>query len=73
MEPGQRVFDILVNGRERSRAFDILERSGGVLRGTVETFAVKTQGGVLSIELKPCEGSVFGPLVNGIEMEIMAK
>jgi len=67
VEPGARVFDVLVNGEQVLRGVDIAAKAGGPLRGVVETVTVEADGH-LAIEFRQADGSALAPLINGLEI-----
>ncbi len=66
--PGQRPFDIRINGTVVQSNFDIFTAAGGILRATTLTFsAAATNGQGIAIELvNPFNG--YGAYVTGIEL-----
>lgn len=56
---GERVFDVLVNGKAVLKRFDIVTAAGGKLRGVDKSFQTKAQEGALLIELKPVKGQAL--------------
>ena len=67
-EPGQRVFDVLIDGEKIVSGLDIAERAGGTFRGVVEECVVRADGD-LTIELRSVGDSQLPPMINGIELE----
>jgi hypothetical protein len=67
VQPGQRVFDVLIDGRKVLDAFDIVAQTRGCFRGTVQEFTVRV-GGPITIELRKSDGAELGPLINGLEV-----
>ena len=53
---GERVFDVLVNGKVVLKRFDIVSAAGGKLRAVDKTFQAKAQEGALFIEFRPVKG-----------------
>ncbi len=70
-EPGERRFDVLINGQTVLRDYDIVERAGGPLRGVVETAVVDADDRLI-IELRKNDASRLEPLINGIELFVEA-
>ncbi len=68
VEPGQRVFDVLINGREVLSEFDIVAAAGGCFRGTVQEFTVNSDGRI-TVELRRSAGAKLGPMIGGIEVD----
>ncbi len=64
---GQRVFDVIINGEERLRGFDIVAEAAGCLRGIVKEFSVNVASS-MTIELRRSTGSERAPMINGIEL-----
>ena len=67
-EPGQRVFDVLIDGEKIVSGLDIAERAGDTFRGVVAECVVRTDGD-LTIELRSVGDSQLPPMINGIELE----
>ena len=67
VEPGERVFDVLIDGEEVLSGYDIVAEAGGSLRGVVEEFTVDANM-TMEIELHKAEGSELDPFMNGIEL-----
>ncbi len=67
VEPGQRVFDVLIDGKEVLSGFDIVAKTGGCFRGTVQEFSVGA-GEKLTIELRRSDGAKLGPMIGGLEI-----
>jgi beta-galactosidase len=53
---GERVFDVLVNGKVVLKRFDIVSAAGGKLRAVDKSFQAKAQEGALFIEFRPVKG-----------------
>jgi outer membrane protein assembly factor BamB len=66
-KPGQRIFDVRINGQEVLSRFDIAEAAQGSFRGTVKEFPV-TVDKQLTIELHKSDASELGPMINGLEI-----
>jgi beta-galactosidase len=56
---GERVFDVLVNGKVVLKRFDIAAAAGGKLRAVDKSFKAKAQEGALLIEFKPVKGQAL--------------
>ena len=56
---GERVFDVLVNGKVVLKHFDIAAAAGGKLRAVDKSFKAKAQDGALLIEFKPVKGQAL--------------
>lgn len=67
VQPGDRVFDVLIDGNEVLHGYDIAAAAGGCLRGVVEEVSVQS-GMTMEIAFRRAEGSELGPLINGIEL-----
>jgi len=67
VEVGERVFDVLVNGEEIVSNYDIMEKTGGHLRGTYEEFTVLSDM-TMTIEFLKSEEAERDPFINGIEL-----
>lgn len=66
-QPGQRVFDIAVNGTDMATGIDIVALAGGPLRGIVKEFPVHVDER-LTFQLRPANGSSLPPVINGLEL-----
>jgi hypothetical protein len=64
--PGQRIFNVAINGTQVLTNFDIYAAAGGMNIPVVKTFNVAVTNGTLSINFLP--GSIENPKVNGIEV-----
>ena len=62
--PGQRVFNVAINGAPVLSNFDIFEQSGGANIALDKTFSVRVTGGQLSIQFT--NGAANKPMVNAI-------
>ncbi len=67
MAPGQRIFDVLINGDVILQGYDIVAETGAPFRGKLESVTLHASGR-LTIELRQAEGSEHPPLINGIEL-----
>jgi hypothetical protein len=65
--PGQREFNVLINGSEVLRNFDILAAAGGENIATVQSFLVKANSSG-TITLQFTTGAADNPQINGIEI-----
>ena len=68
LAPGQRVFDIAVDGAEPRKAFDVAATAGGPDRAVAVTFRDVKVGRHLRIRLSPTEGSKHPPVLCGVEL-----
>lgn len=66
--PGERVFDIRVQGELREDAFDIAAQSTGPRHAVSRSFAGITIGPSLRIELAPLSQSRHAPVISGLEI-----
>jgi outer membrane protein assembly factor BamB len=64
-KPGQRQFDIAINGRAVAETFDIAQAAGGRMRTTVLEYENIKIDDSLRIDLKPRRGK---PILSGIEI-----
>jgi len=63
-KPGDRLFDVKIQGNEVLKNFDIVKEAGGVNRAVVKEFTGVDVAGKLTISLLPKTGST---LIGGIE------
>jgi len=67
--PGQRLFNVLINGKQVLTNYDILASAGGEFMATVESFfATADAAGTITIQFLP--GAADNPQVNGIEIGV---
>jgi outer membrane protein assembly factor BamB len=64
---GERVFDILLQGRPVREGFDIVRLAGGPNRSIIQEFTVDADG-VLTVELRAHATSSAPPVISGIEL-----
>jgi hypothetical protein len=64
-QPGQRVFDILLNGNAVAERFDVVKTAGGRRRGTIQQFENISMKDALEVTLKPHRGRA---ILSGIEL-----
>ena len=65
--PGQRVFNVLLNGTKVLSNFDIIARAGGASRALVEQFAVAADGtGTITVALQ--NGAFDQAKISGVEI-----
>jgi len=67
-KPGQRVFDVKINGKQVLTSFDIMKETGKADRAVWKEFEV-TLGDYLTLEMAPKPGTLSGdrlPLINGL-------
>jgi len=65
--PGERVFDVAIQGKAALRAFDIARAAGGTNRPVVKEFRAVRAGDSLTVTLAPRRGS-RGALICGLEI-----
>ncbi len=66
-QPGQRQFNVLINGRQVLKNFDIVAASGGINIAVVESFgAASDKTGTITIQFTV--GAADNPQINGIEI-----
>jgi len=68
VRPGERVFDVHLQGSKVLDDFDIRAESGGRLRGIVKEFSGIPVGGELTVEFSRANDSIHGPVVCGVEL-----
>ena len=71
VEPGQRVFTVLLQGKPVLKDFDIVRQAGGRLKAIVKEFKGVEVGEFLQVELVPGvphPAPEQAPLLNGIEL-----
>ncbi len=66
--PGQRVFNISIDGELVLEKLDIAAETGGSLRGLIKEFPVEVRENHLDVELREADGSELPPVINGIEI-----
>ncbi len=64
-KPGQRVFDIVINGQKVLGRFDVVAAAGGRNKAVDRTFTVQAVGGQIAIEGDPV---VENPKISAIEI-----
>jgi len=69
VEPGQRVFDVAVQGQEVLRDFDVTADAGAINRCVVKTFTGIEVTDDLSLTLQPTPSAqIAAPIISGIEI-----
>jgi len=69
LDPGQRVFDVFMQGQEVLSAFDVARIAGGPRRAIVREFRGVEIEEDLHIALKPSAPAVsHGPILCGVEL-----
>ena len=67
--PGERVFDLWINGEPMVRNMDIVARADGAFRPVTKAFRLSVgPGGTLTVILRQTENATRPPLINGIEL-----
>ncbi len=67
--PGERVYDVIINGVTALEQFDPFETASGLDTAIVkETTGVQAPDGIISIEFADRIQDVHGPMINGIEI-----
>ncbi len=69
-KPGQRVFDVRIQGAPALRGFDIVREAGGARRALVKEFKGIKAGQLLDIEFIPATPATpeSAPLLSGLEL-----
>lgn len=65
--PGQRVFNVAINGTPVLSNFDVYSQAGGALIALDKRFPVNATGGAINIQFTA--GSADLPLINSIDLE----
>jgi outer membrane protein assembly factor BamB len=68
LQPGQRVFDVAIQGREVLGDFDIVKEAGAPLRTVVKEFDGIVANDRLTIRLTPAVERSLPPVISGIEI-----
>ena len=68
LPPGQRVFDVALQGRAVLTQFDIARTAGGGQRGVVQEFKGVVIAKELKITLTRAPGAKAGPVLSGVEL-----
>ena len=71
LEPGQRVFDVKLQGKTVLADFDIVKAAGGPNRAVVKRFDDVVAAGAVTLELVPKTQRVTAstaPIISGIEV-----
>ena len=68
LAPGQRVFDVEVQGKRVLKGFDIVKAAGGVRRGVIKEYKHVLVKDQLSIRLARAERSMQDSILCGVEM-----
>jgi outer membrane protein assembly factor BamB len=67
-KPGERIFNVMLQGREVLRAFDIAQAAGGVDKPVIKTFNKVPVKDALTLECLPVSPGGTPPLLCGIEV-----
>jgi hypothetical protein len=65
VQPGQRVFDVAMQGKPLLGQLDVLVESGGACRSIVKCFSRVPVADTLTIELQPT--AARAPVLSGVE------
>ncbi len=68
LSPGERVFDIAIEGAEPRKAFDVVAAAGGPDRAVTVSFRDVPVGRTLRIRLSPTDDSEHPPVLSGVEL-----
>jgi outer membrane protein assembly factor BamB len=66
--PGQRVFDVLLQGRPVLTAFDVAAAAGAPNRGVVREFKGVRLTGELEVSFRKSAASAMGAVLSGVEL-----
>jgi outer membrane protein assembly factor BamB len=72
VEPGRRVFDVLLQGQPVLKNFDIVKAAGAARRGVVKEFKNVLLSPQLEVKLQPAPASVLAPVLCGVELILEA-
>ncbi len=67
-KPGERVFDVTLQGRKQASGIDIVRETGAPERAVVREFKGVRAGDSMTVGLIPAAGSSKPPVVSGIEI-----
>lgn len=70
VSPGDRVFNVSLQGKEILASFDVVSAAGGSNRAVVREFTGISVGDVLHIELTPVSESKLPPVLCGLDVRI---
>jgi len=68
LEPGERVFDVFLQGEKVLAGFDVAEAAGATGRGVIREFRGVPAQDVLKVDLKPLSGQQARPVLCGVEI-----
>ncbi|NQT38672.1 MAG: PQQ-binding-like beta-propeller repeat protein, partial [Planctomycetes bacterium] len=67
LAPGQRVFDVSLQGEKVLENFDIVQQAGGPRKALVKEFPSVSVSGTLTVSLTPAAGCPKRPILSGLE------
>ena len=65
VQPGQRLFDVMLKGKKLLSKYDVAKAAGGSMRAKTETFGNLKLDGSLVLKLRPIRGK---PILSGLEL-----
>ncbi len=68
VRPGDRRFDVLLQGKPVLTGFDVAREAGGVRKALVRTFRGIASGDAIEVEVRPAAGCARPPLLGGVEL-----
>ena len=68
LEPGDRIFDVFLQGERVLAEFDVAKVAGGAGRSVVQEFRGVPVEDVLKVDLKPPAGQTARPVLSGVEI-----
>lgn len=66
LHPGERIFDVLANGKKVVTDLDVAAAAGGALTAYQQRFEVDARDGMLILEFQPTKGEA---IVSAIEVQ----
>ncbi len=66
LHPGDRIFDVFVNGQKVVANLDVAAAAGGALTAYQQRFEVNPRDGMVIIEFRPTKGDA---IVSAIEVQ----
>jgi len=70
VQPGERVFDVSVQGKPKLTDLDVVQEAGGRYRSLVKELRGVTVGDSLLVELAPQNTSKHPAMLSGVELEV---
>jgi hypothetical protein len=67
LKPGERVFDVSIQGRKLLENFDVVRAAGAANRSLLKEFSGIRVAGKLRIDFHPAPGSKAPPIICGVE------